>query len=64
MKHLDELLLGSIVFFLLDRIVRFTSNYKYGDKKTVRMLAVELALLVAIFLLILRVRKVVESVNI
>lgn len=64
MKHLDELLLGSLVFFLLDRSVRFMSNYKYGDKKTVRMLAVELALLIAIFLFILRFRKVVNSVNI
>jgi hypothetical protein len=64
MKHLDELLLGSLVFFLLDRIVRFVSNYKYGDKKTVSMLATELALLVAIFLLILRFRKVVNAVNI
>jgi hypothetical protein len=64
MKHLDELLLGSLVFFLIDRGLRFSSNYKYGDDKTVRMLAVELALLVAVFLLILRFRNVVRSVNI
>lgn len=64
MRHLDELLLGSLVFFLIDRGVRFTSNYKYGEERTVRMLAIELALLVAIFLLILRFRKVVNSVNI
>jgi hypothetical protein len=64
MKHLDELLLGSLVFFLIDRGLRFSSNYKYGDDKTVRMLAVELALLVTVFLLILRFRNVVRSVNI
>ena len=64
MRHLDELLLGSLVFFLIDRGLRFSSNYKYGDDKTVRMLAVELALLVAVFLLILRFRNVVRSVNI
>ena len=64
MKHLDELLLGSLVFFLIDRGIRFSSNYKYGDEKTVRMLAVELALLIAAFLLVLRFRKFVGSVNI
>jgi len=64
MRHLDELLLGSLVFFLIDRGLRFSSNYKYGDDKTVRMLAVELALLVAVFLLILRFRNVVRAVNI
>lgn len=64
MKHLDELLLGSLVFFLIDRGLRFSSNFKYGDDKTVRMLGVELALLVAAFLFILRFRNVVSAVNI
>jgi hypothetical protein len=64
MRSLDEILLGSLVFFIIDRTLRLSSNAKYGDRKTVHMLALELAMLVGLFAFILKFRKMVNAVNI
>jgi len=64
MRSLDEILLGSLVFFIIDRTLRLSSNAKYGEQRTVNMLALELVMLVVLFGIIIRFRKFVNMVNI
>jgi hypothetical protein len=64
MRSLDEILLGSLVFFIIDRGIRLSSNLKYGDKQTVQVLSFEMAALVVVFALVLKFRRIIGSVRI
>ena len=64
MRSLDEILLGSLVFFIIDRGLRLGSNLKYGDKKTVQVLSFEMAALAVVFALVIKFRRIIGSVRI
>ena len=64
MKSLDEILVGFLVFFLIERGVRLGSSMKYGRPEDTQVLKFEFWTLVAAMALVMVFRKRIGSVNI
>jgi hypothetical protein len=64
MKSLDEILVGFLVFFLIERGVRLGSSMKYGRPEDTQVLKFEFWTLVAALATVMVFRKRIGSVNI
>jgi len=64
MKSLDEILIGFLVFFLIERGVRLGSSMKYGKAEDTNVLQFEFWSLVAAMTVVMVFRKRIGSVNI
>lgn len=64
MKALDEILLGFLIFFLIERGVRMCSNMKYGKPEDIRVLQFEFFTLAVGLAAVIVFRKRIGSVNI
>jgi hypothetical protein len=64
MKSLDEILVGFLVFFLIERGVRLGSSMKYGRPEDTKVLKFEFGSLAAALVAVMMFRKRIGSVNI
>ena len=64
MKSLDEILIGFLVFFLIERGVRLGSSMKYGRAEDTQVLKFEFWSLVVAFAAVMVFRRRIGSVNI
>ena len=64
MKSLDEILVGFLVFFLIERGVRLGSSMKYGRPEDTKVLQFEFWSLAAALTTVMVFRKRIGSVNI
>jgi len=63
MKSLDEILIGFLIFFLIERGVRLGSSLKYGRPEDTRVLQFEFWSLVAVMVIVMVFRRRIGSVN-
>jgi hypothetical protein len=64
MKSLDEILIGFLVFFLIERGVRLGSSMKYGRAEETKVLQFEFWSLAVAMTAVMVFRKRIGSVNI
>lgn len=64
MKSLDEILVGFLVFFLIERGVRLGSSMKYGKSEDTKVLQFEFWSLVVAMTTVMIFRRRIGSVNI
>jgi hypothetical protein len=64
MKSLDEILIGFLVFFLIERGVRLGSSMKYGKPEDTKVLQFEFGSLVVAMAAVMVFRRRIGSVNI
>jgi hypothetical protein len=64
MKSLDEILIGFLVFFLIERGVRLGSSMKYGKPEDTKVLQFEFWSLVVAMAAVMVFRRRIGSVNI
>jgi hypothetical protein len=64
MKSLDEILIGFLVFFLIERGVRLGSSMKYGKPEDTKVLQFEFWSLVVAMSAVMVFRRRIGSVNI
>jgi hypothetical protein len=64
MKSLDEILIGFLVFFLIERGVRLGSSMKYGRPEDTKVLQFEFGSLVVAMVAVMIFRRRIGSVNI
>jgi len=63
MKSLDEILVGFLVFFLIERGVRLGSSLKYGRPEDTKVLQFEFWILVVAMATVMVFRRRIGSVN-
>ena len=63
MKSLDEILIGFLIFFLIERGVRLGSSMKYGRPEDTRVLQFEFLSLVVVMTVVMMFRRRIGSVN-
>jgi len=64
MKALDEILVGFLVFFLIERGVRLGSSLKYGRAEDTKVLQFEFWILAVAMAAVMVFRRRIGSVNI
>jgi len=64
MKSLDEILIGFLVFFLIERGVRLGSSMKYGKPEDTKVLQFEFLSLAVAMTTVMIFRRRIGSVNI
>jgi len=64
MKSLDEILIGFLVFFLIERGVRLSSSMKYGRPEDTQVLKFEFGSLAVAMATVMIFRRRIGSVNI
>lgn len=64
MKALDEILVGFLIFFLIERSVRLISSMRYGKPEDTQVLQFETGALVAALAAVMIFRRRIGSVNI
>ena len=64
MKALDEILIGFLVFFLIERGLRLGSSLKYGRPEDTKVLQFEFLSLVVAMATVMIFRRRIGSVNI
>lgn len=64
MKALDEILVGFLVFFLIERGVRLVSSMRYGKPEDTQVLRFEFLSLAAVLAVVMVYRKKIGQVNI
>ena len=63
MKALDEILMGFLVFFLIERGLRLGSSLKYGRPEDTKVLQFEFWILVVAMATVMIFRRRIGSVN-
>ena len=63
MKALDEILIGFLVFFLIERGLRLGSSLKYGRPEDTKVLQFEFWILVVAMATVMVFRRRIGSVN-
>jgi|LakMenEpi03Aug12_release.lakeMendotaPanAssembly.Ray.scaffolds.fasta_scaffold49194_9 hypothetical protein len=63
MKALDEILIGFLVFFLIERGLRLGSSLKYGRPEDTKVLQFEFWILVVAMATVMIFRRRIGSVN-
>jgi hypothetical protein len=64
MKALDEILVGFLVFFLIERGVRLVSSMRYGKPEDTKIIQFEFLSLAAALAAVMFFRKRIGQVNI
>ena len=64
MKALDEILVGFLVFFLIERGVRLVSSMRYGKPEDTQVLRFEFLTLAVTLAAVMYFRKRIGQVNI
>jgi len=64
MKSLDEILVGFLVFFLIERGVRLSSSMRYGKPEDTKVIRFEFLALAAALAAVMIFRKRIGQVNI
>ena len=64
MKALDEIVVGFLVFFIIERGVRLASSARYGDPKDTKVIGFEFGALMAALFAAMYFRRYLQAVNI
>jgi hypothetical protein len=64
MKALDEIVVGFLIFFIIERGVRLVSSARYGEPKDTKIIGFEFTALVTTLLVVMYFRRYIQAVNI